>query len=162
MKRSKKRSKVWSRIDLLILLIQLVCSVGFVYLVKDLLPNMYLAIVIAVLVVLFTGVGTIYAGLARKIRRKNKGKVANVIMWLFSLVFSAGLVYGGSVVYQGLDTLEDVANVTYQSHVMNVAVSKESSYQTIQDMQDKTIGIIEGMDDENIKKALDMIVEKET
>ena len=56
--------------------------------------------------------------------------------------------------HEGLSALEEITNVTYQTHVVSVVVEKDSSYTQIADLQGKTAGIVEGMDETNIENAL--------
>ncbi len=160
MSKNRKKSQFWSLLDILVLLIQLVCSAFFVYLVKDLLPQKYWVIVICLLAVFWAAMSTIFAALAKKIRKRNKGKKRTVCLWLLSLIFSAGLIYGSSVIDQGLDVLDDVTDVTYQTHVMSVIVKADSTYEKISQLADKNVGTI-ALDEKITQIALDDIAKKE-
>lgn len=161
MAKNKRKTIVWNVVDMIVLLIQLVCSAMLAYLVKDLLPRDYWVIVIGVLLVFLAAFSMIFTVLSKRIRRKNKGKAANVCFVLLSLLLSFALLYVSSVVKQGLHALDEVADVSYQTHELVVSVEKDSSVQALSELNGKKVGVLEGMDEKVTQKALEEISNKE-
>ncbi len=155
MEKNQRMNLLWNVIDIIVLVIQLVTSLALTFLVKNMLPTKYWVIILAIFVILFLLMGLVMTLLTRRLQRKQKGKKGKLFVWLFSLILSLGLGIAYGAVAKGLDTLDDITQGgSYQSHFISILVKNDSEYEKVSDLNEKKLGILQGIDDKNTQQVL--------
>ena len=80
-----------------------------------------------------------------------------MITRLISLVLSLMIGLGSIISFQGLDTIKKITGLNYQTSVYSVVVLKDSSYQQLNDLANKSIGLVASLDKTNTAEALSNI-----
>lgn len=159
--------KNWTKSDKIITIIQLVVSAIFAYLIKKLLPFKYWIVVVVVLVLLFFLVFRKLKKTNQRIEESKRRELKNHLRKkktapkILSVIISIILAVVSVVAGQGLGALSDIASGTYQTQAVSVIVKAESSYEELQDIEGKTLGIVQALDTENTEEALDEIQNEE-
>lgn len=146
--------------DIIVYSIQLVLSIVLVLLLKKILPEKYVVLIVCV----FAFVWLILVGLSVILTRKSykaenadkKRTLKNVKLafQIVSIVMSVFLAAGCALTNEGLSTINNITNVSYQTQVVSVVVKNDSEHKRIAGLDGETVGIVEKLDFENTEKAL--------
>lgn len=138
-----------------ILGIQLVASIVFVALIFKLnaLPMLYTMVVIGVVVLL----ALFSFALMKPSKKDEKGKVRNIIGKIISILLSVLLMVGSLYVAQGNSVLDAITGANEKTTRISLVVLKESDYQSVSDLKNKTIEA--NLDDEDNVKYMNQAIE---
>ncbi len=158
---SKSNSIIKKVIDWKVILgIQVIASLALIGIIFKLgaLPMQYALIIIAVVVLLC--VGTFF--LMKPSKKKETGKVRNIIGKLVSILLSVALLFGTLSIAQGTSVLDAITGANVQTQRYSVVVLKDSSYKTLSDLKGETIETVSSVDEENAKKAIEAMQKEES
>lgn len=159
----KGKSKWIDITDIIVYLIQFILSIVMIILLEKVLPLKYWKVVVgglAFLWIVFVVISIILTRKSSKIenaKKRRKLKNKKLVLQIISIFFSMILAIGSALAREGLNTIANISNATYQTQVVSVVVKNESSYEKIADLNAKTIGVVEKLDSENTEKALNEI-----
>lgn len=139
--------------DISLISIQLILSIFLGYLAKKVLPMKYWMIVVVIFLALWL--------LVFYVLKNKKNSVKQMWVRIVSLVLSIFIAVGSVFAYKGVSVLNNITGGQYQTHVISVAVLKDSSYQDIKDLDNKNLGYVSSMDSDNINEAIEHITTKE-
>ncbi len=150
MNKNFKGISVW----LIVLTIQFIASAALVYFVVKLglLPALYEAILAVVLVVLFI-INFFFAKPVKKIGKHAKTPIRPLIGKIVSLLLSILLIVASSMVARGGNALSKITGQNVQTTTFQMIVLKDSKYQKIEDLKDKTIGVTPDVNAKKYEKA---------
>ena len=150
MNKNFKGISVW----LIVLTIQFIASAALVYFVVKLglLPALYEAILAVVLVVLFI-INFFFAKPVKKIGKHAKPPIRPLIGKIVSLLLSILLIVASSMVARGGNALSKITGQNVQTTTFQMIVLKDSKYQKIEDLKDKTIGVTPDVNAKKYEKA---------
>ena len=158
---SKSNSIIKKVIDWKVILgIQVIASLALIGIIFKLgaLPMQYALIIIAIVVLLC--VGTFF--LMKPSKKKETGKVRNIIGKLVSILLSVALLFGTLSIAQGTSVLDAITGANVQTQRYSVVVLKDSSYKTLSDLKGETIETVSSVDEENAKKAIEAMQKEES
>lgn len=167
MEQTERRRLHWAKSDIIVLVVQLVTSIVFAYLVKKVLPFKYWIVVALLLALACALVCRKVQSLVGRIARSKRQRLRDYLsrkkkrVKILSGVLSFILALVSVVASQGLGALSTITGGSYQTQVISVIVKAESSYQELKDMDGKKLGLVQGLDKENTEKALEEIQNKE-
>lgn len=143
--KNKKRNKTLIKLGCLMALLQLVISVVFIVLLHflDILPNLY-KVLISVLLILFCLV-TFITQYWKKI-----GIATKILSFLMCVI----MVVGGVYIYNTYLAINKISGVNTQKTTMGVFVLADRDYETIQDVQSLSFGIVNNIDRNNTDNAI--------
>lgn len=148
-KKSSSKKPIYKSIDFYFMLVYAIVSIMFVYLAYtiNLIPMKYLSILIGVLVVLFLLMA--YLQLGKSVNKFNKilGKVLIVIL---TLILGGGNWY----LYKTHSAFGAMTNVGKDVSVISVVVLKDSKIKKIDDLKNKSMGLVKLGDTKVQKEAL--------
>lgn len=138
-----------------ILGIQLVASIVLVALIFKLnaLPMLYTMVVIGVVVLL----ALFSFALMKPSKKDGKGKIRNIIGKIISILLSVLLMIGSLYVAQGNSVLDSITGANEKTTRISLVVLKDSDYQSISDLKNKTIEA--NLDDEDNVKYMNQAIE---
>lgn len=138
-----------------ILGIQLVASIVLVALIFKLnaLPMLYTMVVIGVVVLL----ALFSFALMKPSKKDGKGKIRNIIGKIISILLSILLMVGSLYVAQGNSVLDSITGANEKTTRISLVVLKDSDYQSISDLKNKTIEA--NLDDEDNVKYMNQAIE---
>ena len=138
-----------------ILGIQLVASIVLVALIFKLnaLPMLYTMVVIGVVVLL----ALFLFALMKPSKKDGKGKIRNIIGKIISILLSILLMVGSLYVAQGNSVLDSITGANEKTTRISLVVLKDSDYQSISDLKNKTIEA--NLDDEDNVKYMNQAIE---
>ncbi len=138
-----------------ILGIQLVASIVLVALIFKLnaLPMLYTMVVIGVIVLL----ALFSFALMKPSKKDGKGKIRNIIGKIISILLSVLLMIGSLYVAQGNSVLDSITGANEKTTRISLVVLKDSDYQSISDLKNKTIEA--NLDDEDNAKYMSKAIE---
>ncbi len=138
------------------LVIQFALSCVLMFFIRNILPAKYLGVV-GVTLICLVFIFLVGAYFASKKRRKTLLGIFVALSMIVSVILGAGVV----VVNQSLNTLDSVTDAEYQTHVISLIVKDDSKYDSLVDLNDRTVAVVTGLDSENVSKALDAISDVE-
>ncbi len=143
-----------------VIAIQVIASIALIALMFRLnaLPMKYLLILIALVALLC--VGTFF--LMKPSSKKGQGNIRNIIGKVVSLVLSVVLLIGSLYIAKGNSVLDLISGANTQTTRMSLLVLKDSQYNDISDLKNKTIEINNSVDEENMSKALEALKKDES
>lgn len=135
-----------------VIAIQTIASIALIALFFRLnaLPIKYLLILIVIVALLC--VGTFF--LMKPSTKKGRGNTRNIVGKVVSLILSVILLIGSLYIAKGNSVLDLISGANTQTTRMVVVVLKDSNYNDISDLKNKTIEINSSDQDENMIKAL--------
>ena len=146
--------------------------------IKYRIPGILIAIVlIAVLTVFMTiviktkllpvkyillagGVFLLLAGLIILLTRDARRKGAMVCGCIITVLLVAALLVGIPYLTKALDTLDQISTVDVELSYVGIYVQKDAAAQSLSDLTDSTIGILQTQDRANTDKTLAMVQEQ--
>ena len=142
-----------------VIAIQVIASIALIALMFRLnaLPMKYLLILIALVALLC--VGTFF--LMKPSSKKGQGNIRNIIGKVVSLILSVVLLIGSLYVAKGNSVLDLISGANTQTTRMSLLVLKDSQYNDVSDLKNKTIEINNSVDEENMSKALEALKKDE-
>lgn len=162
-----KAKGTWAVSDLIVIVLQLIATTVFAYLINKVLPLKYWFIVVLLLAAAAVFVIAKIASYVKQLALYKGKKLSfyvgrkKLIVKIFSVILSAILVIVSLYAGKGLGALDSITGENHQTHLINIVVMADSPYEKINDLAGKTIGIAEGIDKENTDKLLDEIQNKE-
>ena len=143
-----------------VIAIQVIASIALIALMFRLnaLPMKYLLILIALVALLC--VGTFF--LMKPSPKKGQGNIRNIIGKVVSLILSVVLLIGSLYIAKGNSVLDLISGANTQTTRMSLLVLKDSQYNDISDLKNKTIEINNSVDEENMSKALEALKKAES
>ncbi len=146
---SKKNNK--KGFSKLLLMLQIIISIIFVILCfyLDMLPGLYLAVLIGVLLIL--------AAINYLLLRWPIGKAVSYVL---SIVISIVMVLGGYYIYRTSAMLNKITSVNTEINNINVYVRAADEAKTLEDTASYTFGILESLDREHTDATISKINEK--
>ena len=143
-----------------VIAIQVIASIALIALMFRLnaLPMKYLLILIALVALLC--VGTFF--LMKPSSKKGQGNIRNIIGKVVSLILSVVLLIGSLYIAKGNSVLDLISGANTQTTRMSLLVLKDSQYNDISDLKNKTIEINNSVDEENMSKALEALKKDES
>lgn len=156
MAKKKNGTAKLSMLAWVLLAVQFVLSSAIVFLIRNIVPIKYLVVAAAILIglVLIFFVGIYFSS------KKNRKAFVGIFVVL-SLIVNVLLGMGFAAVNHGFRTLNLVTDAEYQTHVISLIVKKDSKYEELADLDNKTVGIIKDLDSENVSGALTEISDKQ-
>ena len=158
-RKRKKKSLTYVVVSKLIwgLSIILMLILGYFIFDANILPFKYFMGIVIVLIILISIHGLI-------VLKKNTKKVVLILIDIFAVFF---MLIEGYAIYQINDTISFMRKnlgAHFETNVYNIIVSKNSSYETLEDIKDHTIKTVKDLDDtteyENaIKRKINVNIE---
>lgn len=144
----------------IIIAIQIIASLLLIALLFRLgaLPIQYALVVIAILVILITG--TFF--LMRPSKKNGKLSAKNIIGKIISVLLSVILLVGSLYIAQGNSVLNSITGANSQTTRVSVVVKKDSGYEKLSDLKNKTVEVNLSVDSEKMKNALDGLKKEES
>ena len=144
-KRTKKRSRVLNFIllGLMALLAAMTAIVTATTTSKGLAPTIYMIVMISV-------VGAILILSVISMRRK----WSNIVMIIISGIACCGMVYAAMFTGEFIKTIDKVTGKSGDVTTIKVAVLKDSSYDSIEDLKGKTLSYLSSEEEETIDKVI--------
>lgn len=139
--------------DIALISVQFVLSIFLAYLAKKVLPMKYWLIIAVIFLVLWL--------LVFFVLKNKKNSIKQMWLRIVSLVLSILIGVGSVFAYKGVSVLNNITGGKYQTQVISVVVLKDSSYQKIKDLENKSLGYVSAIDTDNINKAIDNIGTKD-
>lgn len=129
--------------------LQGIVSLIFLFLVKnlDILPHKYFLIITAAIILLFI------INFFIQFKAKEKSTRA-VISRVISVLLSLLMIFACFEVNSGMDLVSKFTSVDYQTNSMSVIVMGKSDYTKINHLDHKKIGIVNGIDEDNVNNAM--------
>lgn len=161
MARQKKESIVSKIVSWKVILgIQAVASILLIILVFKLnaLPLTYTMVLVGIVGLLF-----VFLFLLMKPSKKiNKGKIRNIIGKIFSLLLTVFLMIASLYIAQGNSVLDAISNANLQTTRISVVVMKDSDFNKLSDLDNKTIEINKNDSDNltNIEQVISILEEE--
>lgn len=158
--KEKTPQNKWRFSDKLVIGIQLLASIVFCLLIKNVLPFKFWIIITLVLACIDLILLLRLNSLAAKAYPKKTSGVKNPYhakkrrTKIISIVMSAILIFASLLAGKGLGTLENIAGEKYQTKLTTVLVQKDSTYETIKDLDGKTIGLIPNEENNKIFETI--------
>lgn len=152
--KATKVSKKGKWFDIFLLILQLVLSGSVVYLTNKILPMKLWILEIAILVLLWL----IDLFLLKVLQLKTL--IKRVFSRLFTIIICLVLIIANYVGYSGFDVLKRISTSTTQTHTISLVVMKDSSYQTLEDLNNCKVGYVKNMDNQYTQEAIDDIDDK--
>lgn len=157
MKKTKKSTKLSMIFDYILIVLQLVLSIVVAYFTKKVLPMKYWIIVAIVLALLWL---LVFFVLNPK-KRNRKTTAKHLVVRIVSLIMSIVLAFTSSVAFKGFSVLGNITGGNYQTQVISVIVSSDSTYETIKDLDGGSLGYVANLDTENTNTTLEAISSEE-
>ena len=136
-----KSGKVWTIVSVIVLILQIAAEalLGVLVMKLNILPDMYLVILLAGLVLMVA----VTAALLFLRGKKPVGKVRRVIGWILAAIIIAACLLGGKVMFDAYQTLHAVTNPPMEpdTHEIYVVVLVDDPAQRLQDAADYSFGI---------------------
>ncbi len=143
MKKSIWQNKILTYI---IVALQLISSVAFLYLVYRYLPTTYLIVAIVVLALILIGLALM--------SNSKKGTKKQPIAKILSLLISICLFIASFYIYRTNAAIDSMTSVDYEIDTISVIVMDESSIETINDLEGVNLGVNPNVQADNIDNAL--------
>lgn len=160
----RKKYKMFTIPDMILLGIQAVLSVMAMYFLKKLLPFKYWIVLLMVLVIAFVlilfGMKISKKEFNKRKNGKNKKNGKRIAARIVSVILSIAMLLGCMAANKGFSALDDITEGKYQTRVISMVVLTDSSYNELEDLEGKKVGITAGLDTENVTKALEEIKDK--
>lgn len=145
--------KLLSRRVLLFIQIIITAGFGFIIYRLEMVPLRYLIIAEAVLLIIFL---LLYKGQ----KKKEDNTISIYIYKIISLLLSIALVFAGLKITEGSNLLDVITGADSQTVQVSVIALKNSSVDTIEDLEGKTFGVCSASDVLNLNKAKAKIEEE--
>lgn len=141
-RKKKKKSLTYVVISKIIWVLSIVLMLILGYFIFDanILPFKYFMTIVIVLIILISIHGLI-------VLKKNTKKVVLILIDIFAVFF---MLIEGYAIYQINDTisfLKSNLGAHFETNVYNIVVSKNSSYETLEDIKDHTIKTVKDLED---------------
>lgn len=138
-----------------VIAIQVIASIALIGLMFRLnaLPMKYLLILIVIVALLC--VGTFF--LMKPSTKKGQGNTRNIVGKVVSLILSVILLIGSLYIAKGNSVLDLISSANIKTTRMVVVALKDSDYNDISDLKNKTIEINNSDNDEYMSKALEKL-----
>lgn len=157
----KKKYRMWSNLDIVLMVIQVLLSIMACYFLEKLLPSKYWIVILLMLVFAF-----VMILIAMKVPKKEYGKhkngkkkknVKRIAARIVSVILSILMAIGCMAANKGFSALNNITGGKYQTHIISLVVQVDSLYNELEDLDGKTVGIAAGLDTEKIAEAQDVI-----
>jgi len=158
-KNEKKKVKKLTRFSQVIwgLSILLLIILGYFIYTANVLPAKYFIIIIIVFVVLLSIHGLFV------LKKKTRSWLL-ILLNILAILFMCGELFAIFKINDMITFLKENLNARYETNVYNIVVSKDSNYQSLEDIKEKTITTVKDMEDlelfeKSIKEKLNGTIE---
>ena len=148
-KQKKRHPKVFKIINFILLIIYLTVSIVFSYIMYNtqVLPNKYIILIASVLFILLI----IHLVLTVKTKKK---KVFSIIYDILLVLIIAVEIFAIPKMNEFIDFIEYNFTDSYETIIYNVMVSQSSTYQTMEDLNGKSIIFYDETDNKDLENQL--------
>ncbi len=159
--KEKNSQSIWQLSDKLILGIQFLATIVFLFLIQKILPFKFWIVITLALVLINIILFLKLFSLAGKARGKKTSGIKNPYaskkrrVKIISMIISLILVVTSLAAGKGLGVLGNIAGEKYQTHLINILVKADSPYEKINDLDGKSVGVMPSKETSNALKELE-------
>ncbi len=157
--RKKKKSKILTKVSIIIWVCSLICLSVLGYFIYDanVLPTNYFIYIVIIFVLLLAIHGLF-------VFKKKTRSWALITINVFVVLFMGVEIFGTLKINDTIKFLRENLGIKFEMNIYNIVVNKDASYENVSDISGLTVKVFKDMDDvtpfeEAVKKKVDIVLD---